>query len=93
LMADGPLEFINSLALIPVGNSQAQGEAIAQQLRPYLDHSTSISITSDWHRARACQMQWLVAAAGSSTRSDLQALQQQLKLHTKPVDGLVWVEG
>jgi len=93
LMADGPLELINSLALIPVGNSQTHGEAIAQQLRPYLDPSTAISITTDWHQARTCQIQWLVAAAGSSTHRDLQSLQQQLKLHTKPVDGLVWVEG
>jgi len=93
LMADGPLEHTNSLALVPVGNSQTHGEAIAQQLRPYLDHSTAITITTNWQQARACQTQWLVAAAGSSTRHDLEALQEQLKLHTKPVDGLVWVEG
>jgi succinoglycan biosynthesis transport protein ExoP len=93
LMADGPLEQANSLALIPVGNSQAQCEAIAQQLRPYLDHRTAITINAGWHQARACQIQWLVAAAGSSTRHDLEALKQQLKLHTKSLDGLVWVQG
>jgi succinoglycan biosynthesis transport protein ExoP len=93
LIADGPLELTNSLALIPVGNSHGHCETIAQKLRPYLDHSTAITITIDWHQARNCQIQWLVATAGSSTRRDLQSLQQQLKLHTKPVDGLVWVQG
>jgi len=93
LMADGPLQHANSLALIPVGNSQTQCEAIAQQLRSYLDPSTAITTTTDWHQARTCQIQWLLAAAGSSTRSDLQSLQQHLMLHTKTVDGLVWVQG
>jgi succinoglycan biosynthesis transport protein ExoP len=93
LIADGPLEHATSLALIPVGNSQAHCEAIAQQVRPFLDHSIVINITADWHQARTSQIQWLVAAAGSSTRGDLQSLQQQLKLHTKTVDGLVWLQG
>ncbi len=93
LIADGPLENATSLALIPVGNSQAQCEAIAQQLRPYLNHRTAITVTTDWHQTRTCHIQWLVAAAGSSSRRDLQTLQQQLKLHTKPVDGLVWLQG
>ena len=93
LIADGPLGRATSLALIPVGNSQAHCEAIAQQLRPFLDPSITITISASLHQARSCQIQWLVAAAGSSTRRDLQALQQQLKLHTKTVDGLVWLKG
>ena len=93
LMADGPLEHATSLALIPVGNSQAHCEAIAQQLRHFLDPSITITISASLHQARSCQIQWLVAAAGSSTRRGLQALQQQLKLHTKSVDGLVWLQG
>jgi len=93
LIADGPLEHATSLALIPVGNSQAHCEAIAQQLRPFLDPSITISISASLHQARSFQTQWLVAAAGSSTRRDLQALKQQLKLHTKTVDGLVWLQG
>ena len=93
LMADGPLDQANSLALIPVGNSQAHCETIAQQLRPFLDPSITITICASLHQARSYQIQWLVAAAGSSTRGDLQALQQQLKLQTKTVDGLVWLQG
>jgi succinoglycan biosynthesis transport protein ExoP len=93
LMANGPLEHATSLALIPVGNSQTHCETIAQQLSPYLDHNIVITLSAGLHQARSCQIQWLVASAGSSTRRELQALQQQLKLHTKTVDGLVWLQG
>jgi len=93
LIANGPLEHATSLALIPVGNSHAHCEAIAKQLRLYLDHSVEITANAGWNLARTCEMQWLVAAAGSTTRRDLQSLQQQLKLHTKPMNGLVWLQG
>jgi len=93
LLADVKLGQAISLALIPVGNSHVNCEAIAQHLQPYLDHSITITISADWHQIRTCQIQWLVAASGSSTRRELESLQQQLKLHTKTVDGLVWLEG
>jgi hypothetical protein len=78
------------VALIPVGLSATAAQPIASGLQAALredNHSAEVLCSSDLLATRHCSIQVLLTAPGSSTRTELATLIQQLQLQGTPVTG------
>lgn len=95
LLAAGPLAGANSVALIPVADTEVaeriQVETeLAQALQQVLQQTNpgaKVLCITDLVAAASCQAQLLVVRPGEITRHDLQALRQQLELQARPATG------
>ena len=87
LLAQGPLEQSQSVALIPVGDPDSNGlRSLTSTLQSALS-GRSLLVSGDLVKTRGCDTQVLVAQPGSCSRTQLAQLQQSLALQGSPVAG------
>ncbi|MCX5946533.1 MAG: Wzz/FepE/Etk N-terminal domain-containing protein [Cyanobacteria bacterium] len=90
LLVQGTLDTTHSVALIPIGLSEAAAQTIATSLQADLreeNHSAEVLCSNDLLATRHCPIQILLTAPGAATRTELAALVQQLQLQGAPVAG------
>ena len=87
LLAHGPLNQAQDIALIPVGQPDSSGlQALTTALQSALS-GRSLLVSSDLVQTRSCNTQVLVVQSGSCRRKQLAQLQQTLALQGTPVAG------
>ena len=87
LLAQGPLNQANSVALIPVGRPVSKNlQAIEKALQKALGQR-SLVVSHDLLKTRSCDTQVLLVQPGHCTRTQLDQLQQSLTLQGSPVAG------
>ena len=87
LLAQGPLQQAQSVALIPVGHPDSLAlQTLTTALQSALS-SRSLLVSKDLVKTRSCDTQLLVVQPGSCSRSQLAQLQQSLALQGTPVAG------
>tara|TARA_B100000674_G_scaffold385797_1_gene329224 strand:+ start:247 stop:816 length:570 start_codon:yes stop_codon:yes gene_type:complete len=87
LLAQGPLQQAQSVALIPVGQPDSRAlQTLTTALQSALS-GRSLLVSSDLVKTGGCDSQLLVAQAGNWSRSQLAQLQQSLTLQGTPVAG------
>ena len=87
LLAQGPLNHANSVALIPVGQPEGNAmQAIAKELQTALGQR-SLVMSNDLVKTRGCDTQVLLVQPGRCSRSHLAQLKQSLALQGTPVAG------
>ena len=87
LLAQGPLQQAQSVALIPVGDPDSRGlQTLTSALQSALS-GRSLLVSSDLVKTRGCDTQLLVVQPGSCSRTQLAQLQQSLALQGTPVAG------
>jgi len=87
LLAHGPLQQAQSVALIPVGHPDSSAlQTLTTALQSALS-GRSLVVSNDLVKTRSCDTQLLVAQPGSCSRSQLAQLQQSLALQGTPVTG------
>ena len=87
LLAQGPLQQAQSVALIPVGHPDSLAlQNLTTALQSALS-SRSLLVSKDLVKTRGCDTQVLVVQPGSCSRSQLAQLQQSLDLQGTPVAG------
>lgn len=97
LLADGPLQAVGSVALIPIGDGDVKETAqqLSQALQRSLQHASpggeppTVIASDDLLSARRADKQLLVTSTGEPTREELMQLSQQLELQGHPVSGLL----
>ena len=87
LLAQGPLEQAQSVALVPVGDPDSSGlRSLTTTLQSALS-GRSLLVNGDLVKTRGCDTQVLVVQPGHCSRSQLAQLQQSLALQGTPVAG------
>ena len=87
LLAQGPLNQANSVALIPVGQPESKNlQAVEKALQRALGQR-SLVVSHDLVKTRSCDTQVLLVQAGHCSRTQLAQLHQSLALQGKPVAG------
>ena len=90
LLVQGALDLHHSVALVPIGLSEAAAQTTATSLQAHLreaNPSAEVLCSSDLLATRPCPIQILLTSPGAATRSELAALVQQLHLQGTPVAG------
>tara|TARA_Y100001933_G_scaffold144983_1_gene143550 strand:+ start:174 stop:1874 length:1701 start_codon:yes stop_codon:yes gene_type:complete len=92
LLAQGPLQQAQSVALIPVGHPDRLAlQTLTTTLQSDLS-GRSVFVSSDLVKTRNCDTQVLVVQPGSCSRSQLAQLQQSLTLQGSPVAGWLMLD-
>ena len=87
LLAQGPLNQANSVALIPVGQPVSKNlQAIEKALQIALGQR-SLVVSNDLVKTRKCDAQVLLVQPGLCSRTQLAQLKQSLTLQGSPVAG------
>ena len=93
LLADGPLRGSGAIALIPVGELDADAlEGFAAELRRALGSSRELVVSRDLLATRSAATQLLLTAPGAAKREQLRQLREQLALQGGPVAGWVLLD-
>ena len=95
LLVSGPLSessVTSSIALIPLGNiPDYQLQAFSSELSRALN-GRELIISSDLRETRSCSTQLLIAMLGTTTRTQLSQLRQELSLQGTPTAGWILID-
>jgi len=87
LLANGPLQGANTIALIPVGSPDTQGQQTLNNNLQSALGQRSLVISNDLVQTLSCDTQVLLVQPGHVRRSQLTQLKQSLALQGTPVAG------
>jgi succinoglycan biosynthesis transport protein ExoP len=87
LLADGPLQGANTVALIPVGSPDPQWQQTLNNNLQSALGQRSLVISNDLVQTRNCDTQVLLVQPGEVSRTQLAQLKQSLALQGTPVAG------
>lgn len=87
LLANGPLQGANTVALIPIGSPDPQGQQTLNNTLQSASGQRSLVISNDLVQTRSCDTQVLLVQPGEVSRTQLAQLKQSLALQGTPVAG------